>query len=418
MRRFSAVLLAAALAGSPAVAQLRSAPAAAAAVRVPAAVGLLGVFRAELERGLGLPAGASAPIPLQRLHLQAVAAQRAGTVAAPALSPAGHAKMALIVRALADAPAAPAARAEAANPAGPAARSGLAAMEAALSSLRLEDLKDPAVAREAAASLWDGLSKRDAAQVPGSAPAAGRPGLASPAATKAAAKPAPPAPAPAARWPLVTAGLLAANAIVYLAPAEGWFMTADWRLSLSALASAYGADGWAGLAVQSRSFATAMFVHADFGHFMHNALGLALLGTVVERAFGHLRAAALYFGAGLAAGAVWAAANWGVFMGSMGASGAVMGLAGAFLAYYALDLHRRPSRSGWQEFWMLPLSMLAAVVVFQALGDVWGVAERWSQALGLSTGPLGRTNHLSHLVGLLAGLLSTRLWLRRPRPAR
>lgn len=412
MRRLPALLLAAAVAGSPAAAQLRSAPAAVAAARVPAAAGLMGVFRAELERGLGLPAGASAPIPLPRLHLQAVAAQRAGT--APFLSPAGHAKMALIVRALADAPAAQAG--VPAAPAAPAVREGLAAMEAALSSLRLEDLKDPAVAREAAAALWDGLSKRAAAEVPGSAPAAGRSGLASAAASEAAAKgkPAPPAPQPAARWPLVTAGLLAANALVYLAPSEGWFMTADWRLSLSALASAYGADGWAGLAVQSRSFATAMFLHADFGHLMHNALGLALLGTVVERAFGHLRAAALFFGAGLAAGAVWAAANWGAFMGSMGASGAVMGLAGAFLAYYASDLHKRPSRSGWQEFWMLPLSMLAAVVVFQAVGDVWGVAERWSQALGLPAGELGRTNHLSHLVGLLAGLLSYRFWLRHP----
>ncbi|TPW21938.1 MAG: rhomboid family protein, partial [Elusimicrobia bacterium] len=261
-------------------------------------------------------------------------------------------------------------------------------------------------------------SKRPAAEVSGSQ-AAGRPALAASATSKAAAmpKPVPPAPKLAARWPLVTAGLLAANALVYLAPSEGWFMTADWRLSLSALASAYGAGGWTELVLQSRPFASSMFLHADFGHFTHNALGLALLGTVVERAFGHLRAAALYFGAGLTAGAVWAAANWGAFMGTMGASGAVMGLAGAFLGYYALDLHKRPSRSGWQEFWMLPLSMLAAVVVFQFAGDVWGVAERTSQALGLSAGELGRTNHLSHLVGLLMGLLSYRFWARRLRPA-
>ncbi|TPW19068.1 MAG: hypothetical protein FD126_3058, partial [Elusimicrobia bacterium] len=63
MRRLPALLLAAALAGSPAAAQFRSA-AVAPAARVPAAVGLLGAFRAELERGLGLPSGASAPIPL------------------------------------------------------------------------------------------------------------------------------------------------------------------------------------------------------------------------------------------------------------------------------------------------------------------------------------------------------------------
>ncbi|TBR21025.1 rhomboid family intramembrane serine protease [bacterium] len=408
MHRLSALFLAAALAGSPAAAQLR-----AAAVRVPAAAvppsAVLGAIRASFESGLGLAPGASARVPLPELHLAVLKAQAA------ALSPQNHAKLALIVRALEAVPTPAPAAASA-----PSAQTSLAAMEVALSGLSLERLKDPAAARAAASTLWDGLGKRSGAAVPG-AEGAGRPGLAAPRPAKgpSQAKPAPPAPErSAARWPLVTAGLLAANALVYLAPSQGWFTTEGWRLSLPALAAAFDAGGWAGLAAHARPFASSMFLHADFGHFLHNALGLAFFGSVVERAFGHLKTAALFLGAGLAAGALWAAAHWGAAMGSMGASGGVVALAGAFLAYYALELSKRPSKDGWQEFWMLPLTLLASVAVFQLVGDVWGVASQWSHALGFPFGELGRTNHLSHLVGLLAGLVAARAWLRRPaRPA-
>ena len=153
---------------------------------------------------------------------------------------------------------------------------------------------------------------------------------------------------------------------MYAAPGQDWFLTADWRLSLPTLAAAFDAGGWPGLLGASRSFASSLFLHADSGHLVHNAVGLALLGPVVERAFGHLRTAALFLGAGLAAGVLWAAANWGAMMGSMGASGAVMGLAGAYIAYYAHDLSKRPSKNGWQEFWMLPVCLLASFVVFSS----------------------------------------------------
>lgn len=82
---------------------------------------------------------------------------------------------------------------------------------------------------------------------------------------------------------------------------------------------------------------TAIFLHASLFHLLLNSYALFLFGTIVESIFGTMRFAALY----LVTGFVGAAASYAIgppVRVSVGASGAIFGLLGAFLAY---NLRRR-----------------------------------------------------------------------------
>ena len=83
---------------------------------------------------------------------------------------------------------------------------------------------------------------------------------------------------------------------------------------------------------------TAAFLHIGLPHLAMNMLGLVLLGPTVERIYGHRSFLLLYLGCALAGGAasLHFSAQGGV---SVGASGAVFGVAGALLT--AVFHHRR-----------------------------------------------------------------------------
>ena len=90
--------------------------------------------------------------------------------------------------------------------------------------------------------------------------------------------------------------------------------------------------GWWGHVSGARLF-TYMFVHANFNHLFMNMLGLFFIGPTVERTLGTKRFFMLYYLSGILGGLGWSLlappGSWCV-----GASGAVMGLLGAFGALY------------------------------------------------------------------------------------
>jgi membrane associated rhomboid family serine protease len=78
--------------------------------------------------------------------------------------------------------------------------------------------------------------------------------------------------------------------------------------------------------------ATAMFLHASILHIAFNGYALYLFGSVVEREMGRVRFATIYLVTGLCASV--ASYAWGdPLVPSVGASGAIFGLFGAFVAY-------------------------------------------------------------------------------------
>jgi len=71
---------------------------------------------------------------------------------------------------------------------------------------------------------------------------------------------------------------------------------------------------------------TSMFLHADLVHLIGNLVFLAIAGTIVEPAIGHLRFAALYVTAGVVGAMVHILVNPASCDTLVGASGAVCGL--------------------------------------------------------------------------------------------
>ena len=95
---------------------------------------------------------------------------------------------------------------------------------------------------------------------------------------------------------------------------------------------------------------TAMFLHFGVVHLATNMLALWDSGRLVERIFGPIRFAAIYFGSGLA-GNLLSLIVQGDRAVSGGASGAIFGIYGAFLVYLLHERrHFHPQDFRWM-FW-------------------------------------------------------------------
>ncbi len=148
-------------------------------------------------------------------------------------------------------------------------------------------------------------------------------------------------------------------------------------------AIAFGGQWW-------RLF-TAMFLHAGLLHIAFNAYALYLFGTMMEEAFGRVSFLLIYFVTGFLASV--ASYTFGPVTGlAVGASGAIFGVFGAFIAYNYRRRHLAAAAANLR--WAMTLILLNAflAVGFQAIdwrahvgGLVSGVAaglvaEGWGPA--------------------------------------
>jgi rhomboid protease GluP len=76
---------------------------------------------------------------------------------------------------------------------------------------------------------------------------------------------------------------------------------------------------------------TSMFLHADVGHIIGNCMALYVLGMAAEHGFGFVRAAMLYLLSGVCGAILSLLLTTGP---SVGASGAIFGLAGGIIAFF------------------------------------------------------------------------------------
>ncbi|HEV7919348.1 MAG TPA: rhomboid family intramembrane serine protease, partial [Thermoanaerobaculia bacterium] len=140
----------------------------------------------------------------------------------------------------------------------------------------------------------------------------------------------------------------------------------------------------------------AMFLHASRLHILANAWALYQLGTAYEDLFGSRRFVFLYFATGLCASVASSLMLPPNGIG-VGASGAVMGILGAFIP----SLLRSPWR---RERWARGLMMQLA---FWALVNI---------AIGFQIKEIDNTAHITGLVtGLLLGLVPQKYVPRPPR---
>jgi len=145
--------------------------------------------------------------------------------------------------------------------------------------------------------------------------------------------------------------------------------------------------------------ASSMFLHGSLLHLAGNLLYLSIFGAQIEDLLGHARFAIFYAACGLAASAIHVASDPSSYLPTVGASGAISGLLGAYAVSYPTGRLR-----------LLWPRVPVPAIVFLALWIALQVAA------GLDTGGAGGgTAWWAHVGGFVAGAaLARSMWLRRP----
>ena len=136
---------------------------------------------------------------------------------------------------------------------------------------------------------------------------------------------------------------------------------------------------------------TSMFLHGGFWHLFGNMVYLWVFGDNVEDSMGHLRFACFYLLCGAVAGITHAVADPSSVIPTIGASGAVSGVLGAYFMLY-------PKRGVWVLVYVMPVRFPA----WSVLG-VW-IGGQLIYALSLGSGG-GGVAWYAHIGGFVAGAL-------------
>jgi membrane associated rhomboid family serine protease len=220
--------------------------------------------------------------------------------------------------------------------------------------------------------------------------------------------------APRITTPYVTYFLIAINTIVFL------FEVALGPTSRNAFVYQFGLvpgyiTGWLGGTVQIPvegviiPVFTSMFLHGSWLHLIANMWALWIFGDNVEDHLGHFLYLLMYLVAGIAASVVHTMFNLGSMIPSVGASGAIAGVMGAYFVLYP-----RARVLTLVPFFFIFFLWLPAWVVL----GYWFLVQFVSGAATAITATSSTTGGIAvwaHVGGFIAGVLLLKLLPSRPR---
>jgi membrane associated rhomboid family serine protease len=208
---------------------------------------------------------------------------------------------------------------------------------------------------------------------------------------------------PTRRTPGVVIAIAAANALVFAHAVsqgpDGAGLLVDRfglipRELLRAAAHPAAAQPWAWLTPL-----TSMFLHGSLLHLAGNLLYLAIFGARIEDLLGHARFAIFYAACGVVASAIHVASDPTSYLPTVGASGAISGVLGA----YAVSYPTGRLRLVWPRVPVPAIAFLAVWIALQVASGLGGPAAG------------GGTAWWAHVGGFAAGAaLARSMWLRRP----
>ena len=155
---------------------------------------------------------------------------------------------------------------------------------------------------------------------------------------------------------------------------------------------------------------TCMFLHAGWLHLLGNMLFLWVFGGSVEDRLGHFGYVVFYLVCGLGAGAAHTLINWGSKLPTIGASGAISGVMGAYIVLFPRSriLTLVPLLILF-FFWRIPAALMLGY---------WFVLQFVSGLNALGGADQGGVAVWAHVGGFVLGaLLILVLGLRRSRRA-
>lgn len=205
---------------------------------------------------------------------------------------------------------------------------------------------------------------------------------------------------PSRRTPYVTWGLIALNIIIFAlySPLLGDDVALsqffdEWAMVPREIVSGYA----------PQTLVTSMFLHAGLMHLGGNMLFLWIYGDNIEDTLGHVMFLAFYLACGLAAGVAHIIADTGSNIPTVGASGAIAGVMGAYLLLF-------PKAKIDIAVIFIVFFKVFTLPAFVVLG-IWMGLQLFS-GLG-STGAGGGVAYWAHIGGFIAGIVFILPWWLR-----
>jgi membrane associated rhomboid family serine protease len=194
---------------------------------------------------------------------------------------------------------------------------------------------------------------------------------------------------------IATALIIAVNAVVFVQELlRGNAFVAQWAAVPATIVSGHA---WI-------TILTAMFMHGGWMHILGNMVFLWAFGPEVEDAMGHLRYAVFYLVGGAVAMAVQIAASPSSTVPTLGASGAIAAVMGAFLVMYPRDEIK--------SVLIILIFVKIARIPAALLIGVWFLIQliHAGQVANVQTGGVA---YMAHVGGFIFGAATARLWRRK-----
>jgi len=156
---------------------------------------------------------------------------------------------------------------------------------------------------------------------------------------------------------------------------------------------------------QSLPFLTSMFLHGGFLHIIMNMWFLYIFGDNIEDRLGHIRYLIFYLFCGVAAGLIHLFTNWNSNVPTIGASGAISGVMGAYLLLY-------PRSKILTLVFIFFFIQFIEIPAFIFLG-IWILLQLFSA--GLRPSNVGGVAFWAHIGGFVAGLVFIKIFDAIPR---
>jgi membrane associated rhomboid family serine protease len=164
------------------------------------------------------------------------------------------------------------------------------------------------------------------------------------------------------------------------------------------------------LAAVALPFFTSMFLHGGWLHLIGNMWYLWIFGDNVEDRLGHFSYLIFYLLCGLGAGIVHTILNAGTEIPSVGASGAIAGVLGAYVVSYPFA----------RVLTLIPIFVFLQVIEIPALLVLgfWFVMQFLSgtASLAVAGGNAGGVAWWAHVGGFVIGMILVGLFPRKDRP--
>lgn len=154
---------------------------------------------------------------------------------------------------------------------------------------------------------------------------------------------------------------------------------------------------------------TSMFIHAGWLHFLSNIWVLFIFGDNVEDRMGPIRYFIFYLLSGLAAGLLTVFTSPQGLVPTIGASGAIAGVLGAYFAFYP----------GAKVLTLIPIFIIPWFIYVSAwvfLG-FWFLSQLVPGILSLGSQNAGGIAWWAHVGGFLFGLIASRIFGFRRQPS-